>query len=115
MTRSLIVMLIIPISFALSSCGKSAANIYMRKGKEYYQKKDYQTAIRFFDKVLEVDANNNDAKFFRALSFYELGHHFDACEQMSMLIKSGYGPADSSLTKMGCYYYPPDSISESTR
>ncbi len=96
----------------LTSCGKSAASVYLRKGKEYYKKNNYQLAIKYFDKTLEVDSNNSDAKYFRALCFYELGHNHHACEEMSDLMKAGYKGADSTLKNMGCFYFPLDSLTK---
>lgn len=67
-------------------------------------------AIRFFEKTLEVDSNSVEAKYYRALCYYGLGHNHHACEEMSFLMKDGYQPADSTLKEMGCFYFPPDSL-----
>jgi tetratricopeptide (TPR) repeat protein len=97
------------IIFSAAGCGKGAASIYLRKGKEYYKKNNYQMAIRFFEKTLEIDSSSVDAKYYRALCYYGLGHNHHACEEMSVLLKQGYGPADSTLKNMGCYYFPEDT------
>lgn len=108
--------LLLPICFLvsfllLSGCGKGSASIYITKGKNYYQKKNYQMAIRFFEKALEVDSLNADAKYYRALCYYGLGHNHRACEEISILGKNGYTGADSTLKSMGCFYFPEDSTS----
>lgn len=96
----------------LPSCGKGATAIYMKKGKKYYEDKNYQMAIRFFDKSLEVDSTSLDAKYYKALCYYHLGHNHFACEEMSKLLHLGYSEADSCLKKMGCFYFPEDSLSD---
>lgn len=96
----------------LSGCGKGASAIYMRKGRKYYEEKKYQMAIRFFDKALEIDSNYLDAKYYKALCYYGLGHNHFACEEMSRLLNQGYAEADSSLKRMGCFYFPEDSLSD---
>jgi tetratricopeptide (TPR) repeat protein len=90
-------------------CGKSAANIYLKKGKEYYKKQKYQMAIQFFEKTLEVDSSITEAKYYKALCYYGLGHNHKACEDMSVLMLRGYAPADSTLKNMGCFYFPVDT------
>jgi tetratricopeptide (TPR) repeat protein len=107
--------LILPICFLiffliLSGCGKGSIDIYLSKGKNYYHKKNYQMAIRFFEKTLEVDSSNMDAKYYRALCYYGLGHNHRACEEISILGKNGYAGADSTLKSMGCFYFPEDTI-----
>jgi tetratricopeptide (TPR) repeat protein len=97
------------LAIAISGCGKSAASVYLRKGKEYYKKENYQMAIRFFEKTLEVDSNSTEAKYYKALCYYGLGHNHHACEEMSVLLKNGYQPADSTLKSMGCFYFPEDT------
>lgn len=67
-------------------------------------------AIRFFEKTLEIDSSVVEAKYYRALCYYGLGHNHHACEEMSVLFKNGYQPADSTLKNMGCFYFPEDSI-----
>ena len=108
---------LLPVLFFLfitlfTSCGKSAASIYLRKGKEYYKKHNYQMAIRFFEKTLAIDSNSTDAKYYRALCYYGLGHNHHACEEMSYLMKKGYPQADSTLKSMGCFYFPEDTLKQ---
>lgn len=98
------------MTLQITGCGRGAASIYMKKGKKYYEDKNYQMAIRFFDKTLEVDSNSLDAKYYKALCYYGLGHNHYACEEMSKLLNLGYSEADSSLKMMGCFYFPLDSI-----
>lgn len=97
-------------TITLSSCGKGATAIYMKKGKGYFEDKNYQMAIRFFDKTLEVDSNDMDAKYYKALCYYNLGHNHFACEQMVKLLNMGYHQADSSLKMMGCFYFQEDTL-----
>lgn len=107
---SLLLLLCVLFITTMSGCGKSGVSIYIRKGKEYYKKENYQMAIRFFEKALESDSNNADAKFYRALCYYGLGHNHHACEEMSVLCKNGYAGADSTLKNMGCFYFPEDTL-----
>lgn len=95
----------------LPACGKGATAIYMKKGKKYYEDENYQMAIRFFDKTLEVDSSSLDAQYYKALCYYHLGHNHFACEQMVHLFNMGYADADSSLRMMGCYYFRNDTTS----
>ncbi len=111
----LLPFLILFLCIGLMSCGKSAASIYLRKGKEYYKKKNYQMAIRFFDKTLEVDSSITEAKYYKALCYYGLGHNHYACEEMSILLKNGYTQADSCLKEMGCFYFPEDTIQHGSK
>ena len=108
-------MLVLLFTIMLSGCGKSGASVYLRKGKEYYKKENYQMAIRFFEKALESDSNNADAKYYRALCYYGLGHNHHACEEMSVLCKNGYAGADSTLKNMGCFYFPEDTVMEENK
>lgn len=110
MKKYIIIAGITCLLFATNSCGKKAASIYLTKGKEYYKKENYQMAIRFFEKTLEIDSSVVEAKYYRALCYYGLGHNHHACEEMSVLFKNGYQPADSTLKNMGCFYFPEDSI-----
>jgi Tfp pilus assembly protein PilF len=109
--KKYVLLLIVCFTLILSitSCGKSAANIYLKKGKEYYKKNKYQMAIQFFEKTLEVDSTVIEAKYYRALCYYGLGHNHHGCEEMAVLLKQGYGPADSTLKNMGCFYFPEDT------
>ena len=96
-------MIIIP------GCGTPAASIYLKKGKESYKKENNQMAIQFFEKTLAIDSNLMEAKYYKALCYYKLGHTHHACEEMSVLLKNGYDKADSTLQKMGCFYFPEDT------
>jgi len=68
MKKKYVLLPIIFVLFALLflGCGKGAASIYMRKGKEYYKKNNFQMAIKFFDKTLEIDTNSLEAKYYKA-------------------------------------------------
>lgn len=103
-------ILCLVLTTAFFSCGKSAANVYLNKGKVYYKKHKYQMAIRFFEKTLEVDSSITEAKYYRAMCYYGLGHHHKSCEEMTLLLEQGYAPADTSLKSMGCFYMPKDTI-----
>lgn len=105
----LLPVLVVLFIMLLTDCGKSAASVYLRKGKEYYKKHKYQMAIRFFEKALEIDSNSTESKYYRALCYYGLGHNHHACEEMALLMKNGYPPADSTLKNMGCFYFPEDT------
>lgn len=111
----LIPVLVFFLIMSFTSCGKSAASVYLRKGKEYYKKENYQMAIRFFEKALDADSNSKDAKYYRALCYYGLGHNHHACEEMSILLKNGYAPADSTLKSMGCYYFPENTVKKEAK
>lgn len=110
MKKDLLLPFLIVFIIFLSSCGKGAVTVYLRKGKEYYKKENYQMAIKFFEKTLEIDSNSIEAKYYRALCYYGLGHNHHACEEMSVLLKNGYQPADSTLKEMGCFYFPEDTV-----
>src|SRR5687767_12234153 len=111
----LLPILCFALLLAVTSCGKSAANIYLKKGKEYYKKHKYQMAIKFFEKTLAVDSTIIEAKYYRALCYYGLGHNHHGCEEMTVLLKQGYGPADSTLKNMGCFYFPEDTTSKKNK
>lgn len=107
----LLPVLIVFFTLLVTSCGKGAASIYLKKGKEYYKKDNFQMAIKFFDKTLEIDSTSLEAKYYKALCYYGLGHNHHACEEMTNLMKAGYQPADTTLQSMGCFYFPEDTVS----
>jgi Tfp pilus assembly protein PilF len=113
----LLPVLLVVFTLLVTSCGKGAASVYMRKGKEYYKKNNFQMAIKFFDKTLEIDSNSLEAKYYKALCYYGLGHNHHACEEMTYLMKAGYAPADTTLQSMGCFYFPEDTtkVAEKTK
>jgi EAL domain-containing protein (putative c-di-GMP-specific phosphodiesterase class I) len=47
--------------------------IYFKRGKNYFQKGDYDKAILEFSKVIEVDKQNIEALYYRAYAFSEEG------------------------------------------
>lgn len=100
------------VAVMMAGCGNTAVHLYVKKGREYYQKQKYQMGIRFLEKALEIDSTHNEARYYRALCFYELGHTHFACNEMTRLMGSGYAGADSTLEAMGCFYFPPDSLEE---
>jgi len=110
MKKYLLLPFLMGILIAMVGCGRSAANIYLKRGKDYYHKNNYQMAIRFFNKTLEVDSTLTEARYYTALCYYGLGHNHHACEEMVKLKHEGYAPADTTLQSMGCFYFPADTV-----
>ncbi len=50
------------------------------KGNDYFYKKEYQKAIEWYNKALEIDKNNFDILFNMAYSLDELGRYNEAIE-----------------------------------
>ena len=66
---------------------RNIAGIYARKG-------DYARAISYLHKALEIDADNQDARYKLALAFYSAGNWNAASEQIDVLLTQPVHRAD---------------------
>jgi tetratricopeptide (TPR) repeat protein len=60
--------------------------IYFKRGKNYFQKGDYDKAILEYSKVMEVDKNNLEALYYRASSFSEEGGIIAALNDLQKIL-----------------------------
>jgi tetratricopeptide (TPR) repeat protein len=59
----------------------------MDRAQDYYVKGEYETAIQFFDEVLEINAGKVEADFYKGMSYMEIERHEDASESFTRVIE----------------------------
>ena len=69
--------------------GTNNESIYLFRGCSNYELKNFQSAIDDFEKVLEINPNNNEEALFhhRGCAKYELGHFQDAIDDFDQAIQ----------------------------
>jgi len=58
----------------------------LNQGKKKLLDKNYTQAIKLFSESLNLDPNNVDAKFFRALSILDSGSYKEAIEELNEVL-----------------------------
>jgi len=70
------------------SVDNESTQALMNRAQDYYLKGEYQTAIQFFDEVLEINADNKvEADFYMGMSYMEIDQHQDASESFTRVIE----------------------------
>lgn len=59
---------------------------YLSEAESSYLEGDYQTAIMYFDKVLQLNATKPEANFYKGLSLMEIDNHLDASRSFNKVI-----------------------------
>ncbi|MBN1412570.1 MAG: EAL domain-containing protein [Spirochaetales bacterium] len=67
---------------------KLLSSIFLKRGMDYYNKGDFDKSILEFSKVIEVDRQNRDALYHRALAYFEDGSFIAAGQDLVNLIKA---------------------------
>ena len=66
---------------------KMLASIYHKRGKEYFNKREFDKAILAFSKVLEIDAFNLESLFYRCFAYCEEGGVAAADNDLERILK----------------------------
>jgi tetratricopeptide (TPR) repeat protein len=53
------------------------AKILFKKGEKFYSSGDYDKAIEYFTRAIEIEPNNSEFYYWRAKAYYEKGKQFD--------------------------------------
>ena len=89
--------LLIKTGFVLSTSGliltipesvnAESSSYYLKRGKELSVSGDHQGAINLFNKVLQINPNNDDAYFYRAWNKGKLEDYYGAISDYNKAIK----------------------------
>ena len=69
------------------SADSEATTFLMSKAQEHYLNREYQSAITYFDEVLELNANKMEADFYKGMSHMEIEQHQEASESFTRVIE----------------------------
>jgi tetratricopeptide (TPR) repeat protein len=92
----LMALAVVGCSSGVSEENAGSADVYFKKGENFYNQKSYSKAIDAFDKSIGFDPNHYEAHALRAWSYESLGHHNRAIKGFDKLIK--IAPDKISLT-----------------
>jgi tetratricopeptide (TPR) repeat protein len=81
----------------------STAEAFIRRGNDYYQKKDYRSAINQYDKALAVSGNSVNALEARGLAYSRLGMYDEAISTTNRILT--IAPRDPRAYASLCWYY----------
>jgi len=56
---------------------ENEAKILFKKGEKFYSSGDYDKAIEYFTRAIEIEPNNSEFYYWRAKAYYEKGKQFD--------------------------------------
>jgi tetratricopeptide (TPR) repeat protein len=74
------------------------------KGNEYFYKKEYNNAVQYYDKAIEIDPNYDKAWYNKGLALSYLGKHNEAIKCYNKALEIHVNEADAWNNK-GCALY----------
>ena len=75
-------------TYLLNDIGDSVAQNYYDTGLSYFNNGDYTLAISYLSKAYMYNANNDNALYYLAMSYYESGDINTATDKLNTLIES---------------------------
>jgi tetratricopeptide (TPR) repeat protein len=69
------------------SVDNESTQVMMDRAQDYYVRGEYETAIQFFDEVLEINSDKVEADFYKGMSNMEIERHEDASESFTRVIE----------------------------
>jgi len=69
------------------SLDSEVTTLLMSKAQEHFLKQEFETAIEYFDEVLEVNSNKMEAEFYMGVSHMEIDQHQEASESFTRVIE----------------------------
>lgn len=94
--------------------GLSEDDYYLKKGKIAYKESNYNQAIEFFQKVLELNEKNRDALYYTGLAYNAIGDYSKTISYLEKVIE--YKVEDTVFwTTIGNAYEKLKNYSEALR
>ena len=90
---------------AHNAFGKTTADEWIQKGKEYYDKADYANAITACSEAIKRDSSNIYAYWLRGVSYLQIKNYNAAIADYNVVIKDSPDFSDAYRMRSTAYYY----------